>query len=43
VNMNDPRSDGWRVYKAKPAGAKESAIMKGLQTEVKGHESSKGK
>jgi hypothetical protein len=33
VNMNDPRSDGWRVYKAKPAGAKESAIMKGLQNE----------
>jgi hypothetical protein len=35
VNMNDPRSDGWRVYKAKPAGTKESSIMKGLQNEVK--------
>lgn len=33
VNANDPRSDGWRVYKSKPAGTKESAIMKGLQTE----------
>ena len=31
VNANDPRSDGWRIYKAKPAGTKESAIMKGLQ------------
>jgi RNA polymerase sigma factor (sigma-70 family) len=35
VNMNDPRSDGWRVYKVKPAGAKESAIMKGIQRESK--------
>lgn len=33
VNANDPRSDGWRVYKAHSAGTKESAIMKGLQTE----------
>ena len=33
VNANDPRSDGWRVYKDKPAGAKESAIMKGIQNE----------
>ena len=38
VNANDPRSDGWRLYKTKPAGTKESAIMKGLQSE-----SSKGK
>jgi hypothetical protein len=43
VNANDPKSDGWRVYKLKTGGTKESAIMKGLQTEVKGHESSKGK
>jgi len=35
VNMNDPRSDGWRVYKAKPAGTKESSIMKGIQSEGK--------
>jgi hypothetical protein len=35
VNMNDPRSDGWRVYKAKPAKAKESSIMKGIQSEGK--------
>jgi hypothetical protein len=33
VNMNDPRSDGWRVYKAKSAGTKESSIMKGIQSE----------
>jgi len=35
VNMNDPRSDGWRIYKAKPAGTKESSIMKGIQSEGK--------
>jgi hypothetical protein len=39
VNANDPMSDGWRVYKAVPAGTKESAIMKGLQTEYKDAES----
>lgn len=39
VNANDPRSDGWRVYDAVPAGTKESAIMKGLQTEYKDAES----
>ena len=33
VNANDPGSDGWRVYKAVPAGMKESSIMKGLQNE----------
>jgi len=33
AGLNDPRSDGWRVYKAVPAGYKESSIMKGLQTE----------
>jgi hypothetical protein len=43
ANMNDKNSDGWRVVKMKSAGTKESAIMKGLQTEVKGHESPKGK
>ena len=43
VNANDPMSDGRRVYKAVPAGTKESAIMKGLQNEVKGNESLKGK
>jgi|LakMenE01Jun11ns_1017448.scaffolds.fasta_scaffold9860468_2 hypothetical protein len=37
VNANDPRSDGWRVYDAVPAGTKESSIMKGLQNEVKGN------
>lgn len=30
VNANDPKSDGWRLYKMKPAGTKESAIMKGI-------------
>lgn len=43
VNANDPKSDGWRVYKLKTGGTKESAIMKGLQNEVKDDESSKGK
>jgi hypothetical protein len=33
VNANDPRSDGWRLYKTKPAGTKESAVMKGIQAE----------
>jgi hypothetical protein len=36
VNANDPRSDGWRIYKAKPAGTSESSIMKGLQNEAGG-------
>jgi hypothetical protein len=30
VNANDSMSDGWRVYKTKPSGTKESAIMKGI-------------
>jgi hypothetical protein len=33
VNANDPKSDGWRFYKLRTGNAKESAIMKGLQTE----------
>jgi hypothetical protein len=36
VNANDPRSDGWRFYKLKTGDTKESAIMKGLQTEAGG-------
>jgi hypothetical protein len=36
VNANDPRSDGWRVVKMKPADTSESSIMKGLQNEAGG-------